>query len=201
MTTTPAYIQKPDNEEREDVIRAMWESNNITVTSLPWYTYFLFQAFVVSTRSNDPRTQHGCIIIKPDKSVLSTGYNGFIRQIDDSVLPNVGNEKYQFFIHAEHNAILSCAKHGKSCEGCTAFVTGPPCLMCLQYMYQAGITEVYCCRNFNVSKMTTQEEILKSNIILKLIHPKMLVHYIDLTAGQIDTIYQIKGLLRPSESV
>ena len=46
-------------------------------TSRPtWDEYFLAIVEVVSTRSPDPHTKHGCVLVDAGKRVLSTGYNG-----------------------------------------------------------------------------------------------------------------------------
>jgi dCMP deaminase len=108
---------------------------------MTWDEMFLINALIWSAKSHDSQTKHGCIIAK-NNTILSTGYNGFIRDIDDSVLPTTRPEKYDFMIHAEHNAILNCARNGISTIGATAYITGEPCNNCLQYMWQAGITRV-----------------------------------------------------------
>ena len=65
-----------------------------------------------------------------------------MRGIDDSLLPNVRPEKYEFMIHSEISAILTCARQGRPTKGMTIYVTGMPCLRCLQYIHQAGIKKV-----------------------------------------------------------
>ena len=108
---------------------------------IPWDHIFLLEAVLWSSRSIDAQTQCGCVLVR-DKTVLSTGYNGFIRDIDDTLLPNLRPYKYPFMIHAEHNAILNCARLGIPTQGATAYVTGLPCNNCLQFMYQSGIVRV-----------------------------------------------------------
>ncbi|MFN7337838.1 MAG: cell division protein DedD, partial [bacterium] len=41
-----------------------------------WDEYFLSIAEMVSRRSPDPNTKHGCVIVDSGKRILSTGYNG-----------------------------------------------------------------------------------------------------------------------------
>ncbi|MHC4992639.1 MAG: hypothetical protein ACYTGC_16840 [Planctomycetota bacterium] len=38
-----------------------------------WDQYFLALAEQVSTRSPDPNTKHGCVLVAPDRRVISTG--------------------------------------------------------------------------------------------------------------------------------
>lgn len=106
-----------------------------------WNTMFLYSALHWSKRSHDIHTKHGCVFVK-DKTIISHGYNGFIRDIPNNVLPLTRPEKDPFMIHAEQNAIFNCARNGISCQNATAYITGKPCLMCLQNMYQAGITRI-----------------------------------------------------------
>jgi dCMP deaminase len=107
-----------------------------------WDDYFLNLAFEVAKRSNDPQTQHGTVLVSQSNEIIATGYNGHIRDIKPSTLPNLRPDKYDWMIHSEPNAILSCARQGKSTLNAKAYVTGPPCLQCLQFMWQAGIVEI-----------------------------------------------------------
>ena len=106
-----------------------------------WDNIFLQEATLWSRRSHDIETQCGCVLVK-DKTVISSGYNGFIRDIDDSDLPNTRPDKYPFMIHAEANAIYNSVRIGRSTLGATAYITAIPCLSCLQMLYQCGIKEI-----------------------------------------------------------
>ena len=106
-----------------------------------WDASFLLSAALWSKRSHDQETQCGCVLVK-DKRIISTGYNGFISGIDDSVLPRTRPEKYPFMIHAEANAIYNAAKNGVSTIDSTCYVTAVPCLSCLQMLNQCGIKEI-----------------------------------------------------------
>ncbi len=52
-----------------------------------WNEYFLAIAKLVSVRSPDKETHHGCIIVNRDNQIIATGYNGFVRGINDEGLP------------------------------------------------------------------------------------------------------------------
>lgn len=136
-------------------------NNNLPIVREPWNEYFVLQAYLVSTRSLDSRTRHGCIIVDKNNRIISTGYNSFIRNINDKCLSNIAPHKYKFMIHSEHNALLSAASRSVSCNGCYAYITGKPCISCLQYMYQAGITKIYY-PDRNLAKMCDNEEELKN---------------------------------------
>jgi dCMP deaminase len=142
--------------------------NKVAIKRPDWLTQFILHAFHCSLRSHDAQTKCGAVLVDSSNTIISDGYNGFVRDIDDSVLPNcrptcpeqVGDpnfDKYLFMIHAEHNAILNAARQGKSTLGSTAYVTGEPCCNCLQYMWQAGVVRVVY-TNVNKAKMTVDNE-------------------------------------------
>lgn len=100
---------------------------------------FMEVAFKVSKRSPDAQTKHGCVITLNDR-ILSTGYNGYPRDIDYSLLPNTRPEKHFWFLHSERNALAWCEKRPL---GGTAYVTGECCNDCLMALWQHGIIKVY----------------------------------------------------------
>lgn len=154
--------------QKAEKLKKSWEKEQKSVDRLSWREYFILQAYLSSLRSLDAQTQCGCVIVNEKNTILSTGYNSFIGGIDDRVLPNLRPSKYDFMIHAEHNAILNCARNGISCEGATVYVTGPPCNNCLQFMHQAGISKIFYFDG-NLAKMTDNEDYqIKQYILLNL---------------------------------
>src|SRR3954464_4802300 len=108
-----------------------------------WDQYYLDICKVVATRSKDPNTQIGCVIIGPSHEIRSTGYNSFPRGIRDDVPERrVRPTKYLWIEHAERNAICNAARAGTALEGCTIFVEIMPCMDCARAIVQAGIREV-----------------------------------------------------------
>jgi len=104
-----------------------------------WDNFFVGLAHDVSTRSNDAQTANGAVIIDSSRHILGVGYNGFMAGIDDSWLPNVRPDKYDWMLHAELNAIFNCEHKPR---GATIYVTGHPCLHCFQCIVQVGIQEI-----------------------------------------------------------
>lgn len=51
-------------------------------------------------------------------------------------------KKYQFFEHAERNALYMAARRGISVDGCTAYISAHPCNECARGLIQAGIKRV-----------------------------------------------------------
>jgi dCMP deaminase len=109
-----------------------------------WTDYFLGLAKVVAQRSHDIHTQHGCIITDQNRRILGVGYNGFPKQLDDSILPTSRPEKYNWMIHAERNALSNCIVRP---DNGIAYVTGQCCNDCVMSLWQEGITEVIMAKN------------------------------------------------------
>lgn len=104
-----------------------------------WTNYFLGLAKVVSQRSHDIHTQHGCVIADRNNRILGVGYNGFPRGLDDSNLPKNRPDKYPWMVHAERNALSNCIVRP---DNAIAYVTGQSCCDCIMALWQEGITKV-----------------------------------------------------------
>jgi len=105
-----------------------------------WDKRFLDMAKLVSTWSKDPSTQTGAVIVRPDKSVASVGFNGFPRAMPDAEeYYNNREEKYSRIIHCEMNA--SMFAQDTSLKGYTLY-TYPflSCDRCYVHMLANGIT-------------------------------------------------------------
>jgi dCMP deaminase len=107
-----------------------------------WDVYFMDMARLVASKSKDPSTQVGCVIIGLDKEVRSTGFNGIPRNVADSPYRMQRPEKYEWFCHAEENAIAHAALAGISLKGGTAYSTLHPCNVCTRMLIQAGVDRV-----------------------------------------------------------
>jgi dCMP deaminase len=109
-----------------------------------WIDYFLGLAKVVSQRSHDIHTQHGCVITDRYNRILSVGYNGFPRNLDDTLLPVTRPDKYPWMIHAERNALSNCVVRP---DNGIAYVTGQSCNDCIMALWQEGVTKVVMANN------------------------------------------------------
>jgi dCMP deaminase len=108
-----------------------------------WHARFLQLAKEVSTWSIDPSTKVGCVLVK-NRRVISTGYNGFPKNISDSFDRLLDREKkYEITVHAEVNAVTTAALHGVSTDNCSAYLTFNPCSRCAAVLINAGISDVY----------------------------------------------------------
>lgn len=109
-----------------------------------WDLRFIEQAEQIKTWSKDPRRQVGCVLVR-NKRILSSGYNGFPRNVlDSAVRLNNKSFKNQIIVHAEVNAVIQAALHGISTEGSTAYSTYHPCTQCASTLINAGVTKIVC---------------------------------------------------------
>ncbi len=110
-----------------------------------WDEYFMGMAKLSALRSKDPNTKVGACIVDPDHKVVSNGYNGMPRGVDESKISwNKGeglDSKYLYVCHAEFNAILN-TRNNAALKGCTLYVTLFPCNECTKAIIQTGIKEI-----------------------------------------------------------
>ena len=104
-----------------------------------WDEYFKEIAQVTATRSPCERLHVGCVLVL-DNRIISQGYNGFLPGCEHRSIVRDGHE--QATVHAEQNAIADCAKRGVSCDGCTAYITHYPCIICCRMLLAAGIRSI-----------------------------------------------------------
>lgn len=136
-----------------------------------WINYFLGIAKVVSQRSHDIHTQHGCVITDQQNRILGVGYNGFPKGMDDTMLPTSRPEKYGWMIHAERNALSNCVIRP---DKGIAYVTGQCCNDCVMALWQEGIVEVYMA-NSHGTKLFDDKEKEKFDFFVK--QTGLRVHY------------------------
>jgi dCMP deaminase len=105
-----------------------------------WTDYFLGMAKVVSQRSHDIHTKHGCVITDSNNRILGVGYNGFPRGLQDDLLPTNRPDKYPWMVHSERNALSNCVVRP---DNGIAYVTGQCCNDCIIALWQEGIKKVY----------------------------------------------------------
>jgi len=103
-----------------------------------WDMRFLALAKHISEWSYDPSTKVGAVIVDKNKCVVSVGYNGFARGIQDNPERYADRElKYRMIVHGEMNAILVANQSLKDC----ILYTWPfaPCARCAAMVIQSGI--------------------------------------------------------------
>ncbi len=128
-------------------------------SNITWDEYFMGIAVLSSLRSKDPNTKVGACIVDSDHKVVSIGYNGMPRGIDEEAVSwNKGDDldsKYLYVCHAEFNAILN-TRDGAALKGCTMYVTLFPCNECTKAIIQTGIKEIVYFDNKYEDTVTTR---------------------------------------------
>lgn len=113
----------------------------MTENELKWHKRFIELSEFISTWSKDPSTKVGSVIVDKYKRIVSTGYNGLPKDIEDTKERYENRDiKYKIILHAEENAI-SYAK--RDLTDCTLYVSGlPPCAHCASLIISSGIKQV-----------------------------------------------------------
>lgn len=118
---------------------------------MKWHRRYMDLAKLVATWSKDPSTKTGAVLVRPDNTIASVGYNGFPMGMDDDPLYyNDRPTKYDRVIHCEVNAVLMC-RDPLPLTGYTLYTTGPSCSRCAVHMIQSGI------RRFVFEKPTKEQ--------------------------------------------
>lgn len=112
-----------------------------------WHSRFLGLAEHIAQWSKDGNTKCGAVIVRPNKSIASMGFNGFPQGISDNTDylrgdpdPQHRVEKLKRIIHAEMNALLFLPER----IGLLTMYVFPmlPCHRCAVHIIQAGIATV-----------------------------------------------------------
>lgn len=111
-----------------------------------WNERFLYLAEHVAGWSKDGSTQCGAVLVRPDKTIASLGFNGFPRGIHDDplMLADTGTQARQMkldrIIHAEMNALLFLSMPETDL---TMYVYPMlPCHRCAVHIIQTGVQTV-----------------------------------------------------------
>jgi dCMP deaminase len=105
-----------------------------------WDHRFMDLAKQVSTWSKDRSTGVGAVIVNDKKKVLSLGFNGFPRGVNDEVeIRHARPEKNHYVVHAERNALDEAET---SLVGATIYCTFFTCATCAHGIIQKGLKRV-----------------------------------------------------------
>jgi len=113
-----------------------------------WDDRWLELAGHIGSWSKDRNTKVGCVIIGEGGQILTQGYNGLPRKVDDGIelrfsrsVRNGRREKLRWTEHAERNAIYNAARTGTSLLGAVIYCPLYPCSDCARGIIQSGIAE------------------------------------------------------------
>ena len=136
---------------------------------------FMTDADAAASRSKDPSTKVGAVVIDDDCNVIASGWNGFPRGVSDSEERLCDrNTKYQLTVHAEANAIAASARKGHATQGATIVVSSLfPCVDCAGLIAQAGIKRV-------IAPKISENRWQSSNLMAKVIFDEAGIEVIEL---------------------
>ena len=114
-----------------------------------WHQYFFGIVFMTAKRASCNFVHAGAVLVK-NKTVIATGYNGSPAGTDHCLLKGclkeqlieAGEKPVCRGICAEHNAILSAAKHGINTNDATLYASYAPDYETVKMLINAGITEI-----------------------------------------------------------
>ena len=114
------------------------------LTASTWDERWMDLAKLVASWSKDRSTKCGAVIVDDRHTVLSLGWNGFPRHVNDDVPERHERpDKYKWTEHAERNAVYNAANTGTKLDGSTIYVTFFPCSDCARSIIQSGIRSVF----------------------------------------------------------
>ena len=61
-----------------------------------WDDYFMTMVYLVASGSKDKRTHMGAVVVGPRREIRSTGYNSFVKGLNDSVPERQGKKEKQY---------------------------------------------------------------------------------------------------------
>lgn len=140
-----------------------------------WDDYFMSMVYLVASRSKDEKTHIGAVIVGASNEIKTTGYNSFVRGLDDSIAERqIKPEKDYWFEHAERNAIYNATLIGASLKGCRIYTNGTPCMDCARAIVQSGIKEVVVDRSWDeTNRGGDVDEIEKTKEMFKEVGVKL----------------------------
>lgn len=106
-----------------------------------WTDKFLGLSEYIASWSKDPSTKVGAVITSHNNEIVSIGYNGLPRKVQDTPdRLNNRDVKYKMIVHAERNALLFAKRDLTDC----VIYTWPfgPCPVCAGMIIQSGINTV-----------------------------------------------------------
>lgn len=127
-----------------------------------WDLRFIDLAYLVASWSKDVSTRVGSCIVDGKNRVVSLGFNGPPRGVEDD--PTIDREaKLRRTVHSEANSILFAQR---DLTGCTIYVTHHPCARCAAQIAQAGIKRVVCNAPDPAFAVRWAEDIAEAQLIL-----------------------------------
>jgi dCMP deaminase len=124
---------------------------NTDDTRADFNDYFLSIAQAVAARSTCLSRKVGCVLAV-DNRIVATGYNGpppgighcvaHCRKRKRGARSGTGHDRCPA-VHAEQNAIISCARSGTRIQKAALYCTHMPCSQCVKMIVSLDIRSIY----------------------------------------------------------
>jgi dCMP deaminase len=110
---------------------------------MSWDKKWIEKAQQFAEWSKDRSRKVGAVIVDSDNQLITQGYNGFPRGVNDDIdCRHERPSKYDYTEHAERNALYNAARIGVSVKGCTIYTQLFPCVDCARGIIQTGLSRV-----------------------------------------------------------
>ena len=101
--------------------------------------FFMKIAWDVASRSKEPSTKVGCVIVDEDNNIIATGCNDYVMERGSKYSTDKKPVRYLISIHAEMRALITAKRSVKNCK---VYVTHASCENCLKHLILAGVKEI-----------------------------------------------------------
>ena len=156
-------ITKQTEEQAEEHTEEQTEKQAKRAKQAKQAEHFITIARFLATRTDDPTTGVGAVIVSPKMKILALGWNGFPLKAQYGEFgrgsdkdTSVYDKKFPYVIHAEQNALLM--RNNKNIEGSILFVTRPPCNECAPLIAMEGVKIVVVDSDVDTEKSEEKSE-------------------------------------------
>ena len=121
----------------------------------------------------------GGAVVREDRRILATGYNGVpsgLRHCDETGclreqlgVPSGQRHEICRGLHAEQNAIIQAARYGIDIEGSSIYITTEPCVVCAKMLINAGIREIVFAEGY--PDKLAEELLGETDIKIRVVEP------------------------------
>lgn len=139
-----------------------------------WDDYYMALTYFIASRSKDPSTQVGAIVVDDHNRPLGIGYNGAPQAINDHEINWKRPDKYVFIEHAEINAIDHAMCGNNSLFNSTIYVSAMPCPNCMRSIVKKRLKRVVYGKT--IVNMLAEDVVLQTRNMAQLGNVQLDVH-------------------------
>lgn len=165
-----------------------------------WDRRFIELAKNISDWSLDPSTRTGAVIYDKENRIISTGYNGFPKGIEDKeeLLEN-REKKYPRMSHCEMNAILFAHRDLTDC--CLATYPFMSCARCAVSVIQSGIKKCVAPKLPEHLKIRWEKDTILSKELFKEAKVELIEYNFEEKKSPRKVFVEFESIYRDLESV